>query len=68
MVSSLESNSGKSPGLGQCRTSRVHVAFFVDDVDAAFRTAIERGARERTAMVLDPDGYPVEFHNPGASA
>ncbi|GIH11866.1 VOC family protein [Rugosimonospora africana] len=64
------------PRLGPPPPSLVHIAFLADDVDAAFQTAVARGAPvhlepftiggERIAMVLDPDGYPVEFHNPHA--
>jgi catechol 2,3-dioxygenase-like lactoylglutathione lyase family enzyme len=64
------------PELGPPPPSRVHVAFLAEDVDAAFGAAVAKGAPvhmapftiggERIAMVLDPDGYPVEFHNPEA--
>jgi lactoylglutathione lyase len=62
------------PRLGPPPPSRLHVAFLTDDVDGAFGVAVGRGAPrllepftvggERIAMVSDPDGYPVEFHNP----
>jgi lactoylglutathione lyase len=61
------------PWLGPPPPSRVHIAFWVADVDEAHAEAVRRGARvltspfqiddERIAFLSDPDGYPIELHH-----
>lgn len=63
-----EDELGTPPGA-------LELAFEVDDVDTAFRAALDAGARsfrppedrpwgERTGYILDPDGALVELYHP----
>ncbi|HZS12997.1 MAG TPA: VOC family protein [Candidatus Dormibacteraeota bacterium] len=63
-----EAELGSPPGA-------LELAFEVEDVDAAFRAALDAGARsfrppedrpwgERTGYILDPDGALVELYRP----
>lgn len=67
-----EDELGRPPGA-------LELAFEVDDVDRAFREALDAGARsfrqpedrpwgERTGYILDPDGALVELYHPVRSA
>ena len=65
-----EGKEGKAPKRHECGSSQI--GLYVEDVDEIYNKLINFGAESiwepddspwgRTAMVLDPDGRPIEFY------